>query len=77
MVAVIASNDPFVMSAWGKVNEVKGDDLVFSLILRISNAVANQHSCSCPTPTRSSPAALAGPMALAPVAMPSSSTTAR
>ena len=28
VVAVIASNDPFVMSAWGKVNEVKGDDLV-------------------------------------------------
>lgn len=29
VVAVIASNDPFVMSAWGKVNEVKGDDLLF------------------------------------------------
>ncbi|KAI9042106.1 peroxiredoxin family protein [Aspergillus affinis] len=29
VVAVIAYNDPFVMSAWGKVNEVKGDDLLF------------------------------------------------
>lgn len=27
-VAVIASNDPFVMSAWGKANQVKGDDVV-------------------------------------------------
>lgn len=28
VVAVIASNDPFVMSAWGKANNVKGDDIV-------------------------------------------------
>ncbi|GKZ22845.1 peroxiredoxin Asp f3 [Aspergillus brasiliensis] len=29
VVAVIASNDPFVMSAWGKANNVKGDDILF------------------------------------------------
>lgn len=28
VVAVIASNDPFVMSAWGKANNVKNDDIV-------------------------------------------------
>jgi alkyl hydroperoxide reductase 1 len=28
VVATIASNDAFVMNAWGKVNGVKGDDLV-------------------------------------------------
>ncbi|KKK14940.1 hypothetical protein P175DRAFT_0532600 [Aspergillus ochraceoroseus IBT 24754] len=29
VVAVLASNDPFVMSAWGKANQVKGDDILF------------------------------------------------
>ncbi|BDD56167.1 Peroxiredoxin Asp f3 [Monascus purpureus] len=29
VVAVIASNDAFVMSAWGKANSVKGDDILF------------------------------------------------
>ncbi|EEH35128.1 peroxisomal matrix protein [Paracoccidioides lutzii Pb01] len=29
IVAVIAYNDPFVMSAWGKANNVKGDDILF------------------------------------------------
>jgi alkyl hydroperoxide reductase 1 len=28
VVAVIAHNDPFVMSAWGKANQVTGDDIV-------------------------------------------------
>lgn len=28
VVAVIASNDAFVMNAWGKVNGVKGDGIV-------------------------------------------------
>lgn len=28
IVAVIASNDGFVMQAWGKVNKVTGDDIV-------------------------------------------------
>lgn len=28
IVAVIAFNDPFVMSAWGKANKVRGDDIV-------------------------------------------------
>ncbi|KAJ5447493.1 Redoxin [Penicillium cf. griseofulvum] len=29
IVAVIAFNDPFVMSAWGKANKVRGDDMLF------------------------------------------------
>lgn len=29
IVAVVASNDPFVMSAWGKANQVTGDDIVY------------------------------------------------
>ncbi|KAF4213262.1 hypothetical protein CNMCM8980_009989 [Aspergillus fumigatiaffinis] len=29
IVAVLASNDPFVMSAWGKANQVTGDDILF------------------------------------------------
>lgn len=29
IVAVIAFNDAFVMSAWGKANSVKGDDILF------------------------------------------------
>ena len=28
MIAVIAYNDPFVMSAWGKANQIKGNDIV-------------------------------------------------
>jgi alkyl hydroperoxide reductase 1 len=31
-VAVIASNDSWVMNAWGKVNGVKGDDIVGTLL---------------------------------------------
>jgi alkyl hydroperoxide reductase 1 len=30
IVAFIATNDAFVMSAWGKVNKVVGDDIVWS-----------------------------------------------
>lgn len=29
IVAVIASNDAWVMNAWGKVNKVTGDDILF------------------------------------------------
>ncbi|KAJ5502775.1 Redoxin [Penicillium fimorum] len=29
IVAVIAFNDPFVMSAWGKANKVRGNDILF------------------------------------------------
>ncbi|KAL4882261.1 Redoxin [Aspergillus karnatakaensis] len=29
VVAVVASNDPFVMSAWGKANKVQGEDILF------------------------------------------------
>jgi alkyl hydroperoxide reductase 1 len=28
IVAVVAFNDPFVMSAWGKVNKVQGNEIV-------------------------------------------------
>lgn len=28
IVAVVAFNDPFVMSAWGKANQVRGNDIV-------------------------------------------------
>lgn len=28
IVAVAAANDPFVMSAWGKANHVRGNDIV-------------------------------------------------
>jgi peroxiredoxin len=28
VVAVVAANDAFVMSAWGKANGMKGDDIV-------------------------------------------------
>jgi alkyl hydroperoxide reductase 1 len=33
LVAVIASNDGWVMNAWGKVNKVKGEDIVRPLLL--------------------------------------------
>ncbi|KAJ5305658.1 hypothetical protein PENANT_c041G04295 [Penicillium antarcticum] len=29
IVAVVAFNDPFVMSAWGKANRVRGDEILF------------------------------------------------
>ncbi|CAG8390909.1 unnamed protein product [Penicillium salamii] len=29
IVAVLAFNDPFVMSAWGKANRVRGDEILF------------------------------------------------
>ncbi|KAJ5437752.1 uncharacterized protein N7458_008750 [Penicillium daleae] len=29
IVAVVAFNDPFVMSAWGKANQVRGDEILF------------------------------------------------
>jgi alkyl hydroperoxide reductase 1 len=32
VVATIASNDSWVMNAWGKVNGVKGDDIVRSIV---------------------------------------------
>jgi alkyl hydroperoxide reductase 1 len=33
VVAVLAYNDAYVMSAWGKANEVTGDDIV-SIVFR-------------------------------------------
>jgi peroxiredoxin len=43
IVAVLASNDPFVMSAWGKANQVTGDDIVCDALLEgrwLANGVA-------------------------------------
>lgn len=33
IIAVLAFNDPYVMSAWGKANGIKGDDIVSSLAI--------------------------------------------
>ena len=33
IVAVLAFNDPFVMSAWGKANKVRGNDIVSVILL--------------------------------------------
>jgi peroxiredoxin len=61
-VAVLAYNDAYVMSAWGKANGVTGDDIVRSTIppgaIPPANAVL---SCSSPTPRPSSPSPSAGP----------------
>ena len=79
VVAVIASNDSYVMSAWGKANNVKGDDIV-----SVSNvdscelvAGAKKGSSSSPIPTRASQTPSAGPMAVAPGALPLSLIMAR
>lgn len=34
VVAVLAYNDAYVMSAWGKANNVKGDDIVSMKLVR-------------------------------------------
>lgn len=63
IVAVLAFNDPFVMSAWGKANKVHGDDIVSNIpsVLLPSDAFSPLDSSSCPTPMPNSPKALAGP----------------
>ena len=35
VVAVVAYNDPFVMSAWGKANQVKSNDVVSECSLKV------------------------------------------
>lgn len=64
IVAVLAFNDPFVMSAWGKANGVRGDDIVSttppSTFLRLVLIYMNSFSSRIPMP--SFPRALAGPM---------------
>ena len=64
IVAVIAYNDPFVMSAWGKANNVKGDDIVRTISsCKYTELMLILHSSSCPTTERPSRVALAGPRA--------------
>merc|ERR1712036_145244 len=41
IVAVIGSNDSWVMNAWGKVNHVKGDDILF--LSDTKNGFAKNH----------------------------------
>lgn len=79
VVAVTAFNDPFVMSAWGKANQVTGDDIVRGSPPALLGFIPlTLCSSSSPTPGPGSPRASAGPTPrAAPAATPSSSTTAR
>jgi alkyl hydroperoxide reductase 1 len=47
IVAVIAYNDAFVMSAWGKANGIKDDSIVCSISFYISNDALAPHFCFC------------------------------
>lgn len=78
IVAVIAYNDAFVLSAWSKANNVKNDDIV-SRDRQASLRELTMIPCSSsyPTTKRPSQKALAGPRASAVVDMPSSLTTGR
>ena len=64
IVAVVAFNDPYVMSAWGKANSVRGDDIVsttpLSTFLQLVLIYTNSFSSRILMP--SFPRALAGPM---------------
>lgn len=65
IVAVVAFNDPFVMSAWGKANEVRGDEIVSipaTSEYLVQSLTRFGCSCSSPIPMPSSPRALAGLM---------------
>jgi alkyl hydroperoxide reductase 1 len=42
-VACIASNDAFVMSAWGKANGVQGNDIVSLSTFRVPKLSTNEH----------------------------------
>ena len=78
-IAVLAYNDAYVMSAWGKANGVTGDDIVRPrLSLCWTELALIACSSSSLTLRPSSPRALAGlTLRAALVAMPSSLTTAR
>lgn len=67
IVAVLAYNDPYVMSAWGKANEVRNNDIVSTLPRSNSRSSRSSRSIltfmisfSSPTPRPSSRRALAG-----------------
>lgn len=82
IVAVVAFNDPFVMSAWGKANKVRDDEIVSrnKPSPRQSDcSLTMLNSSSSPTPMPSSPKALAGRTMcrVAQAGMPWSSTTAK
>jgi uncharacterized UPF0146 family protein len=80
IVAVVAFNDPFVMSAWGKANRVQRDDIVrpHSDVSRIHLLIL-MNSCFSLTPTPSFQRALAGLMRhpVVQADMPSSSIMVR
>lgn len=64
IVAVVAFNDPFVMSAWGKANAVRGDDIVSltPLCTFLGPVLILVDSFSSRIPMPSFPRALAGLM---------------
>lgn len=79
IVAVLAFNDPFVMSAWGKANKITDENFVCFAFVNRYCTVLIACSSSCPTLTQSSPRASAGlmPLLAALVVMPWLLTTAR
>jgi hypothetical protein len=46
VVAVIASNDSWVMNAWGKVNGVKGDGIVWLIARTLSLDLISWLTCA-------------------------------
>lgn len=63
-VAFIAYNDPFVMSAWGKANNVKGEDIVrIRSSCKYTELMTINYSSSYPTTEPASRKALVGPRA--------------
>ena len=83
-IVVIAFNDAWVMSAWGKANGIKDEFIVsLSLLSPHGNYTRTRLANSCcprflpATPTPSSARASVGPPESGPLAMPLSSTTVR
>jgi hypothetical protein len=62
IVAVVAFNDPFVMSAWGKANRVRGNDIVRPHLCRFEGSILIFDSFSSPILMPSSQKALDGLM---------------
>jgi peroxiredoxin len=50
VVAVIAYNDAFVMSAWSKANGIKNDDIVCTIVSRLSvcKTIADENGTALP-----------------------------
>lgn len=79
IVAVLAFNDAWVMSAWGKANKVTDKDFVCFVFANRHCTVLIVRSSFCPTLMQNSPRASAGPILslVALVVMPWSLTTVR